>query len=162
MWVSPKQFLVLPPKDKLQAGHPGLLVMRPSGTVSMLANPHPVAHEMARDGARKVTIFGVIGVARLPNRQGQAFLLVLRRRVRVGTLTGSTVWRHDGVEIMSVSNGPADQTSPDEDLVKGFLVHVLSTPYFYFSYEADLTQTQQRLFPLLSDENVQQVGETIC
>jgi len=77
-------------------------------------------------------------------------------------LTGSTVWRHDGVEVLSVANKSASRSGSNEEeesTIKGFLVNVLSTPYFYFSYDADLTQTQQRLFPLLSDENVQQVRQ---
>jgi len=112
---------------------------------------------MSKGGAKKMTIFGVLGVARLPNRQGQAFLLVLRRRVRVGQVTGATIWRHDSVEVLDVQQGGQSRGS-DHQMVRSYLVNVLSTPYFYFSYESDLTQTQQRLFPLLSDENVQQVA----
>ncbi len=47
----------------------------------------------------------------------------------------------------------------DEDLVKSFLIQVLGTPYFYFTYDSDLTQTQQRLFTM-SDQDKDQVRES--
>ncbi len=148
--ISPKQFLLAPPRNKAQEGHPGVLISRPGGAISMCADPAALAEEMARGGAKKMNVYGVLGVAHAPNRQA-SFLVVVRRKVRVGVVCGSPVWRHDGAEIIGVRPKSAkgnkeSREALDEELVKSFLIQVLGTPYFYFSYDMDLTQTRQRMF----------------
>lgn len=78
-----------------------------------------------------------------------SLLIVVTRRVRQGEVCGKTIWRVDAVEVIPIlRNAGGDDGGPlDEDLawLTQCVTEVMSTPYFYFSYNSDLTQTQQRL-----------------
>ncbi len=167
LYITPKQFLFVPPRGQgADPAHPGLLMSRVTSAISLCDDPHGLAHSMTHHeggdgggakggdgggGVKKMTIFGVLGVARAPNRGG-GYLVVLRRKARVGVLRGRYgVWRHDGVEVIAIrprSRKDGGDTHPDDELIRSFIVQVLSTPYFYFSYDYDLTHTAQRLFTL--------------
>ncbi len=135
--------------------HSGVLISRPSGSLSLCNDPVSLSAEMTRGGAKRMLVFGVVGVANAPNRAA-SFLVVVRRKVRVGVVRGSPVWRHDGVEVIGIrrKSGAKGGSREDEDeaQVRSFLVQVLATPYFYFTYDSDLTQTQQRLFTMGDQE----------
>ena len=89
-------------------------------------------------GLKKKTIYGVVGLL------DSSLLVVITRRVRQGEIGGQTIWRVDAVEVIPVKDG--DQDDPETSAwLTGLVTQVMSTPYFYFSYTADLTQTQQRI-----------------
>ena len=125
-----------------------LTVDRATAAVGM-SSPPPTEEIRA---CKKKTVYGVLGLFRTPS--GQAFLVVITRKVRVGELAKSVVWRVDEVEVFHVK--PRVEPDEEEEHLKKMLIYVLSTPYFYYSYTLDLTQSQQSLFPLLNDDNVQQ------
>ena len=98
-----------------------------------------VSHKF-RLGLKKKTIYGVLGLLH------GSLLIVITRRVRQGEIAGHTVWRVDAVDVLPLkaAAAAADDDQQTTWLIRA-LTQVLSTPYFYFSYTADLTQTQQRI-----------------
>ena len=88
-----------------------------------------------------------------PNKS-QLLLVVVVSKVHIGTVCGNVVWRAETTEIIDVKCRSAEEEAADSatNSLRSLLVNVLATPYFYFSYTGDLTQTQQRLFTMVGDE----------
>lgn len=76
------------------------------------------------------------------------YLVLATQRELVGFIAGHTIWRLAGIQLIpyfkSTLHLSAEQIRDNADYVN-MIELVLNTPYFYFSYSYDITQTLQRL-----------------
>lgn len=76
------------------------------------------------------------------------YLVLATHRELVGFIAGHAIWRLAGTELVpyfkSTLHLSAEQIRDNADYVN-MIDLVLNTPYFYFSYSYDITQTLQRL-----------------
>lgn len=77
-----------------------------------------------------------------------SYLVLATQRELVGFIAGQAVWRLAGTELVpyfrSTLHLSPEQIKDNTDYVN-MVELVLNTPYFYFSYSYDITQTLQRL-----------------
>ena len=120
--------------------------------------------------ASRKPIAGVLGIISLVSGP---YLVVITRKARVGSLTGGLdIWRIVETEIISYARSEHHLTQSQVRLViirpaiidtlynqadanrkyTDMLKQVLSTPYFYFSYNYDLSHSKQRLEAINSTE----------
>jgi hypothetical protein len=89
------------------------------------------------------TIYGIIGTISLLRGE---YLLVITGRECVGTIRGHDVFRITSYKIIPFAEDvvlSAQQLSDEKKYIQ-MLEHILSLPYFYFSYSFDLTNSWQR------------------
>jgi hypothetical protein len=102
-----------------------------------------VAQGSIPTSATRRTVHGILGVIELPLA---TFLVVVTRKSKVGELAGHAIWRLEMVDFLPIASRSAEMTA-EIDAHKRCLTLIrqaLATPYFYFSYSGDLTNTQQR------------------
>lgn len=102
--------------------------------------------------ASRKPIAGLLGIIHLVSGP---YLLVITRKARLGQVAGGEVWRLVETEIISYARAEHHLTPSQLEANRKYVAmvqQVLSTPYFYFSYTADLTHTRQRLDKLRSAE----------
>lgn len=89
------------------------------------------------------TIHGILGILELPLTK---FLVVISQKRKVGDLEGHAIFRLESVELIPISTLAANSsTEVDAERRCQILIkEALSTPYFYFSYSGDLTNSRQR------------------
>ena len=101
--------------------------------------------------ASKRTVYGVLGVIHLI---AGPYLLLVKKRSKVGPLNRQIIWRLDEVFIIPYARNTTSLTAEQKnynDKYLSMVQSVLSTPYFYFSYTYDLTHTLQRLYYTAED-----------
>ena len=99
-------------------------------------------------------IAGIIGMISLVSGP---YLLVITRKARLGNLLGASgeVWRIVETEIISYARSEHHLTVEQLESNRKYtemLKQVLSTPYFYFSYNFDISHSRQRFDELKSTE----------
>lgn len=137
VWQSASQLVFEPPSSQSQT--PSITIEKSDGFIRV--NP-----DIKRPlGTPTKTIQGILGVAELP--LGKA-VIVISKRVKVGDIDGSAIWRMDMADIFPL-NCRHPRSSVEAAAHKRSLTmlgEVLATPYFYFSATADLTNSRQRQF----------------
>ncbi|XP_045625432.1 phosphatidylinositol-3-phosphatase SAC1 [Procambarus clarkii] len=101
--------------------------------------------------ASRKTVYGVVGIIHLV---AGPYLILITKRVKVGTLNKQTIWRLADTQIVPYARSTASLTAEQKvynDKYLAMVQQVLSTPYFYFSYTYDLTHTLQRLYYTAED-----------
>ncbi|MCL4136033.1 UNVERIFIED_CONTAM: hypothetical protein GTU68_006435, partial [Idotea baltica] len=91
-------------------------------------------------------VHGIVGIVNLISG---SYIILITKRLKVGTLNKQTVWRLVDTEIVPYTRSLASLTGEQKvhnEKYLSMLQQVLSTPYFYFSYSYDLTHTLQRLY----------------
>ena len=93
--------------------------------------------------ATRRTIHGVLGLINMPLAD---YLVVINRKTKIGDLVGNSVWRVESVDFIPLASTSAS-TSVEIDShnrCNNLVREMMETPYFYFSYSGDLTNTLQR------------------
>ncbi|ROT62709.1 phosphatidylinositol-3-phosphatase SAC1 [Penaeus vannamei] len=101
--------------------------------------------------ASRKNVYGLVGVIHLI---AGPYLILITKRIKVGTLNKQTIWRLADTEIVPYARSLVSLTAEQKlynDKYLSMLQQVLSTPYFYFSYTYDLTHTLQRLYYTAED-----------
>jgi len=109
-----------------------------NGQIPAIANRKPIA--------------GLIGIITLISGP---YLVVVTRKARIGEVCGGDIWRVVETEIISYARAEHHLTPSQLAANRRYtamLQQVLSTPYFYFSYNTDLSHTRQRVDNLRSPE----------
>jgi len=99
---------------------------------------------------RVVQCLGLFGMIRLPSGN---HLVVIKKAKKVGELSQKSVFQVEETEIIAITPTKARNQGVEQDNATfvAMLNQVLATPAFYFSYELDLTHTQQRLAHTTTD-----------
>lgn len=101
--------------------------------------------------ASRKTVYGVLGVIRLI---AGPYLILVKRRSKVGTLNRQTIWKLEEIDLVPYSRSTTSLTAEQKvynDKYVAMVHQVFTTPYFYFSYSYDLTHTLQRLYYTAED-----------
>ncbi|XP_042228940.1 phosphatidylinositol-3-phosphatase SAC1-like [Homarus americanus] len=101
--------------------------------------------------ASRKTVYGLVGVIHLI---AGPYLILITKRVKVGTLNKQTIWRLADTQVVPYARSTTSLTAEQKvynDKYLGLVQQILSTPYFYFSYTYDLTHTLQRLYYTAED-----------
>jgi len=141
--ISPDKFFL----ESLTSTQNVLVIDRISGDIGLQANNGQIPPI-----ANRKPIAGILGIISLISGP---YLIVVTRKARLGQIGGSEVWRMVETEIISYARAEHHLTASQLEANRrytGMLQQVLSTPYFYFSYSLDLTQSRQRLDTLKSPE----------
>eukprot|EP00088_Acartia_fossae_P049587 TRINITY_DN5474_c0_g1_i2.p1 TRINITY_DN5474_c0_g1~~TRINITY_DN5474_c0_g1_i2.p1 ORF type:complete len:593 (+),score=84.96 TRINITY_DN5474_c0_g1_i2:28-1806(+) len=95
--------------------------------------------------ASRKPIHGILGIINLISGP---YLIVVTKKVLQGVICGAEVWRILETEIISFSRAEHHLTESQKEAntrYTGMMQQVLSTPYFYFSYNHDITHARQRV-----------------
>jgi len=140
LWSTPDKFWI--ESSKVKTTHL-LQVSRDEGICQVSMEPHL---GQIPASANKKIIFGVLGIHTLPLGQ---VLVVITRRQNVGEVRGINIWQVDTVELIPVRWRSPSMSEPlaieANKRCLTLLAETLSTPYFYFSYNGDITNAMQRL-----------------
>lgn len=100
-------------------------------------------HAAIPSGATKKSVYGILGIIHLPLTK---FLVTVVQKRKVGDLDGHAIFRLESVEFIPISSMQASSSTEVDGEKRCYqLIHeALSTPYFYFTYTGDLTNSQQR------------------
>lgn len=101
--------------------------------------------------ASRKTVYGCVGIVHLI---AGPYLILITKRIKVGTLNKQTIWRMSDWQVVPYARSTASLTPEQKvynDKYLAMLQNLLSTPYFYFSYTYDLTHTVQRLYYTAED-----------
>lgn len=142
LWSTPDKFWIESSKVKttqlLQITRDGC-----TGTASISMEPHM---GQIPSTASKKAIYGILGIANLPLGQ---VLIVITRRINVGEVRSVNVWQLDSCELIPIrwkASGTCEPLQLEANRkCLSLLSETLATPYFYFSYNGDITNTLQRL-----------------
>ncbi|KAI0557312.1 SAC domain containing protein [Gracilaria domingensis] len=126
-----------------------LFIDRSTLKVSLLDRNECAA--LAEPDARRV-IYGLVGYIESLH---DAYLLIISKRISVGTIMEQTVWRVQKLESIPVRGpkflkrqaldlGLTKQNIAEEAVVKGMVNAAVSLPGFYFSHDLDLTKSAQK------------------
>jgi len=151
LWSTPEKFWIEATKSKAHL----LQINRNDNESKCVISLEPHLGQIPASATKK-TIHGIIGLVELPLCQ---FLLVITRKVQVGEMGEE---RHRIFQVASLEMIPVQTKSrpaaidPMLEEVQNesqsrcitLLQEVLSTPYFYYSPTADLTNSMQRLHKL--------------
>ncbi|GAB2223953.1 hypothetical protein Droror1_Dr00004698 [Drosera rotundifolia] len=139
LWEFPDQY-VIEPTD----GSPGsfLAVSRADGSMKLL-DELPLCSSLKVPKIR--TIFGVMGMLKLLSG---SYLFVITDRENVGSYLGHPIFKVSSMKIFpcdnSVNSSPADHKRMEIEFAS-LLNSAERTPGLYFSYDANITQSEQRL-----------------
>jgi len=142
LWSTPDKFWI--ESSKVKTTHL-LQVSRDvvGGPCQVTMEPH--LGQIPASANRK-TIYGVLGIHTLPLGQ---VLVVITRKHNANDVRGITLWQLDSVELIPVKWRSPSMCEPlaieAHKRCMALLAETLSTPYFYFSYNGDVTNSMQRL-----------------
>ncbi|KAK9948257.1 hypothetical protein M0R45_003842 [Rubus argutus] len=139
LWEFPDQY-VIEPTDGSNGS--SLAVSRVDGSMSLIEKL-PESSSVRVPKIR--TIFGVVGVLKL---LAGSYLLVITERECVGSYLGHPIYKVSSFKVYpcdhSLRNSPAEQKKMETEF-SALLNIAERTPGLYFSYEANLTLSAQRL-----------------
>ena len=72
---------------------------------------------------------------------------MINRKIKIGDIQGHSVWRLESVEFIPLSSTVATSSTVENDSHNhcvNLVRETLATPYFYFSYTRDITNSLQR------------------
>lgn len=114
-------------------------------SLSRDSNPSVRATDHANIPAIAVrkSIHGILGVVKLPLT---TFLVTVSQKRKVGDVEGHAIYRVESTDFIPISSTPpSSSTEVDaQRQCQALLRDAINTPYFYFSYTGDLTNTRQR------------------
>ncbi|KAM5546960.1 phosphoinositide phosphatase SAC6 [Rosa sericea] len=139
LWEFPDQY-VIEPTDGSNGS--SLAVSRVDGSMSLIEKL-PESSSVRVPKIR--TIFGVVGVLKLV---AGSYLMVITERLSVGSYLGHPIYKVSSFKVFpcdhSLRNSPAEQKKMETEF-SALLNIAERTPGLYFSYEANLTLSSQRL-----------------
>ncbi|XP_061998009.1 phosphoinositide phosphatase SAC6 [Rosa rugosa] len=139
LWEFPDQY-VIEPTDGSNGS--SLAVSRVDGSMSLIEKL-PESSSVRVPKIR--TIFGVVGVLKLV---AGSYLMVITERQSVGSYLGHPIYKVSSFKVFpcdhSLRNSPAEQKKMETEF-SALLNIAERTPGLYFSYEANLTLSSQRL-----------------
>jgi len=149
LWSTPDKFWIESSKVKtthlLQVSRDGPALEGSAGGGGCQVSMEPHLGQIPASANKKV-IYGVLGIHNLPLGQ---VLVVITKRHNVGEVRGINLWQLDTVELIPVRWRSASMSEPlameAHKRCLSLLAETLSTPYFYFSYNGDITNAMQRL-----------------
>ncbi|XP_050379320.1 phosphoinositide phosphatase SAC6 [Argentina anserina] len=148
LWEFPDQY-VIEPTDGSNGS--SLVVSRVDGSMSLIEKL-PESSSVRVPKIR--TIFGVAGVLKLV---AGSYLMVITERETVGSYLGHPIYKVSSFKVFpcdhSLRNSPADQKKMETEF-SALLNIAERTPGLYFSYEANLTLSLQRLNDLGGESKV--------
>ena len=154
LWSTPDKFWI--ESTKVKTTHL-LQITRDANGAQITMEPHL---GQIPASANKKSIYGVLGIVNLPLGQ---VLVVVTRRVNVGEIRGVNVWQLDSAELVPVKWKPSGLCEPlqleAQKRCLALVSETLSTPYFYFSYNGDITNTMQRLNEQVGSSNAAVQGK---
>ncbi|CAL4079758.1 unnamed protein product, partial [Meganyctiphanes norvegica] len=101
--------------------------------------------------ASRKTVYGIVGIIHLI---AGPYLILITKKIKVGTLNKQTIWRMSQWEVVPYARSMISLTPEQKvynDKYLSMVQNLLSTPYFYFSYTYDLTHSVQRLYYTAED-----------
>eukprot|EP00257_Ricinus_communis_P017833 XP_015576365.1 phosphoinositide phosphatase SAC7 [Ricinus communis] len=142
LWEFPDQYLI-EPTDGSSASP--LSINRADGSLTLLDG----VPECSSVRVPKIrTIFGVVGMLKLV---AGSYLIVISERECVGSYLGHPIFKVTSLKILpcdrSLKNSPAEQKKAETEF-SGLLNVAERTSGLYFSYDANLTLSAQRLHDL--------------
>lgn len=135
LYITPEKFFV----EAINSNEL-LVIDRVSQEITLQGN-----HGQIPQTSSSKPICGIIGTVRLI---AGPYLVVITRKSKIGTINNQDVWLLEDYEIISFTRTLLHLTEKQISENRQYLSmieHVLSTPWFYFSYSYDLTHTLQRL-----------------
>ena len=133
LWTSPKCLWIEAPAPNRSL--PVIAIHRDANTQVQLTDQSSISAVAVRK-----TIYGVLGIIELPL---STCLVVIVHRKKVGDIDSHPVHRLETTEFISIWGKSA--TSSTEAAAHqnslNLLSETLGTPYFYFSYTGDLTNS---------------------
>ncbi|XP_035780217.1 phosphatidylinositol-3-phosphatase SAC1-like [Anopheles albimanus] len=131
-----------------------LIIDRITGNVTLNAS-EGVSH-LPIVGSETRPICGIIG---LITCVGGPYLVAVKHRVPIGWLENQEIYRLAGVYVIPLRE-PSFQQEVDDRLCTKAVENVLGTPFFYFSYSYDLTQSMQRCRELRGSTSMYERADT--
>uniref|UniRef100_A0A182K2S0 Phosphatidylinositol-3-phosphatase SAC1 n=1 Tax=Anopheles christyi TaxID=43041 RepID=A0A182K2S0_9DIPT len=137
-YITPDRFFIEPSESEQF-----VIIERLNGAISLHtleSKERPPIH-----GYELRKICGVLGIVRLISG---LHLVVVTHRIFVGLINNEPIWQMAGYDLIPftpslthLSEGQKDQN----EIYLSMMRQVLDTPFFYFSYGYDLTNTMQRI-----------------
>ncbi|CAH1957102.1 unnamed protein product [Acanthoscelides obtectus] len=123
-----------------------LIIDRPSQHITIQKNQGQIPSHSTRK-----EFCGLLGAI---NLIAGCYLVIVTQRELVGYVAGHPIWRLVKTELVPYVRSmlhlkPEQQR--DNNIYLNMVEHVLSTPFFYFSYTYDITHTIQRLHDINPD-----------
>jgi len=148
--ISPDKFYV----ESLTFTESVLVIDRISYEISLQASNGQIPNMASRK-----PIAGIMGIISL---MSGPYLVVITKKARIGALQGGSgdVWRVVETEIISYARSEHHLTQTQCETNRKYtemMKQVLATPYFFFSYNYDLSHSRQRY-----EENIASSGETMA
>lgn len=117
-----------------------MVVDRVSNSISV----EPNNCQLMADDISGRQIFGIIGIIDLP---AGPYLIVIENATKVGEINGQEICRMESNDLICFSkttNLTEEQNNINTEYIS-MIKSVLNTPYFYFSYSWNLTNSLQRI-----------------
>uniref|UniRef100_A0A182U2I6 Phosphatidylinositol-3-phosphatase SAC1 n=1 Tax=Anopheles melas TaxID=34690 RepID=A0A182U2I6_9DIPT len=137
-YITPDRFYIEPSESEQF-----VIIERPDGAVSL----HTVdsKERLPIHGYELRKICGVLGMVRLISG---LHLVVVTHRIFVGLINNEPVWQMAGSDLIPLTPTLTHLSESQKEQNETYLAmmrQVLDTPFFYFSYGYDLTNTMQRI-----------------
>ena len=151
LWSTPSSYWIEPTTEKSHILN-----------VSRLGDGRVQVQEYSKQtvpsSATRRTIHGLLGIVDLP--LGPVMIVVTRKQ-KVGDIAGQVIWRVENADVLSLGRRTPASSAELDGHVKciSLILDVLSTPYFYFSYNGDVSNTQQRLSEQNANTGKARTGE---
>lgn len=98
-------------------------------------------------------ICGILGLIRLISG---LHLVVVTHRICIGLIDGHPIWQMAGFDVIPLTptlTHLSEEQKVQNSIYLSMMRQVLDTPFYYFSYSYDLTNTLQRIAAIESDGN---------
>ncbi|VFQ99800.1 unnamed protein product [Cuscuta campestris] len=142
LWEFSDQYVIEPTDG---SSGPCLAIRREDASMSLLDE---MQHGSTLHVPKIQTIFGVVGILKLV---AGSYLIVITERERVGFYLGHPIFKVTSLKVLPCSNS-LKSSSVEQKRMKAELTTLLSvaerTPGLYFSYDANITLSAQRLHDL--------------
>uniref|UniRef100_A0A182J223 Phosphatidylinositol-3-phosphatase SAC1 n=1 Tax=Anopheles atroparvus TaxID=41427 RepID=A0A182J223_ANOAO len=146
LYITPERFFIEPQGVE----HEFIIVERLNGVITLHASDSK--EQLPLHGYDIKNICGVLGLIRLISGM---YLVVVTHRIFVGLIDGKPIWQMAGFELISLTptlTHLSEEQKEQNSIYLSMVRQVLDTPFFYFSYSYDLTNTLQRMLgPKMGD-----------
>uniref|UniRef100_A0A182PL10 Phosphatidylinositol-3-phosphatase SAC1 n=1 Tax=Anopheles epiroticus TaxID=199890 RepID=A0A182PL10_9DIPT len=120
-----------------------LIIERPTGEVSLHTSDSK--ERLPIHGYELRKICGVLGMVRLISG---LYLVVVTHRIFVGLIKNEPIWQMAGSDLIPLTptlTHLSEEQKVQNEIYISMMRQMLETPFFYFSYGYDLTNTMQRI-----------------
>ncbi|XP_049300135.1 phosphatidylinositol-3-phosphatase SAC1 [Anopheles funestus] len=136
-YITPDRFFIEPSESGQF-----VIIERPNGAVSLHTSESK--EQLPIHGYELRKICGVLGMVRMISG---FYLVVVTHRIFIGLINDEPIWQMAGFDLIPLTQSLthlSEAQKGQNDIYLSMMRQVLDTPFFYFSYGYDLTNTMQR------------------